>query len=75
MIAYLIKGGPLMIFIGLFSFLAGTFVIIEWLRIREASQNSSKIFSELAQSIQKRDWADAIQISGRYNHPFLKYRP
>lgn len=72
MLTYLIKGGPIMIPIGLLSILAGAFAITAWIRISSASKDTSKIISELSESIQKRDWTRALKTTARYNHPFLK---
>ncbi|MBI3999868.1 MAG: MotA/TolQ/ExbB proton channel family protein, partial [Candidatus Omnitrophica bacterium] len=72
MLTYLIMGGPLMIAIGLCSIAAGAFSIIQWLRFLEASDTSSKPISEIKQSIRRRDWARALQLTGQSDHPFLK---
>ena len=72
MLIYLIKGGPLMIAIGLCSIAAGALAIVQWLRLLEMSDHTSKHVVEIAQAIQKRDWASAVQISDQYDHPFLK---
>ena len=61
-----------MVPIGLCSIAAGTLVIVQWLRIWEMSQRHSEAISQLSQSIQKRDWSRALQISEQHDHPFLK---
>ena len=71
MLNYLIKGGPVMIPIVLCSIAAGTLVIIQWLRILEASQNHSDTRNQIRQSIQRRDWSRVLQIMDQYDHPFL----
>ena len=72
MLIYLIKGGPVMIPIGLCSIAAGTFVIVQWIRIWEISQNHSESLAQIEQAIQKRDWSRALQVCEQRNHPFLK---
>ncbi|MBI4357732.1 MAG: MotA/TolQ/ExbB proton channel family protein [Candidatus Omnitrophica bacterium] len=61
-----------MIAIGLSSIAAGTFAIIEGYRLWQALRDHSKALADLEQPIQKRDWTRALQVSDKYNHPFLK---
>lgn len=61
-----------MIAIGLCSIAAGALSIIQWLRLLETSDNTLKPVNEMAQAIQKREWAQAVQIAEQYDHPFLK---
>ena len=61
-----------MIAIGLCSVAAGSFSISQWLRLRQVSQNKSHSIAEIARSVQKKDWARALRISEKHDHPFLK---
>ncbi len=72
MLIYLIKGGPLMIAIGICSIAAGSFSVLAWLRLRKALTAHSNISAQLYQSIHKKDWMNAYQICQTANHPFLQ---
>ena len=60
-----------MIPIGLCSIAAGAFCVIQWLRLKKTSQDSSKAIAEITKSIQNRDWASALRICEHHDHPFF----
>jgi biopolymer transport protein ExbB len=72
MITYLIKGGPVMIPIGLVSIAAGASVFIGWQRLREASKNAKQAILAIRQVTEKCDWPLALQILNQTPHPLLK---
>ncbi|HLD56257.1 MAG TPA: MotA/TolQ/ExbB proton channel family protein [Candidatus Omnitrophota bacterium] len=72
MITYLIQGGPLMIAIGAGSIAAGAFTVIAWLRLGEASKNTSQTIAKITQATAKRDWPEALQTLKQTAHPFFK---
>ena len=72
MLTYLMKGGPLLIAIGICSIAAGTYCVLQWLRIREANQPRSKWISDLLGAVTKRDWSAATRIAGQSRHPFAQ---
>jgi len=68
---YIIKGGPVLIAIGVVSIAAGSLVFLQWMRLRHIEQEHSKPLQELARLLQKRDWYEALRISQKHHHPFL----
>ncbi|MBI4395274.1 MAG: MotA/TolQ/ExbB proton channel family protein [Candidatus Omnitrophica bacterium] len=72
MLEYLVKGGPVMILIGLASVIALALVIIQWLRFLEISDKNSKPTIEIIHAIKKRDWMRAFELTRQFDHPFLK---
>ena len=72
MLFYLTRGGPLLYVIGLCSVVAGALSIVQWLRLRNASQNFSKAAAEITKAVQKRNWANALGLCEFHRHPFLK---
>lgn len=71
MFFYLIKGGPVLIVIGLCSIAAGAFSVIQWLRLRKTAQDHSQSLGRIVREVEKRDWASALRTCEHNDHPFF----
>jgi biopolymer transport protein ExbB len=71
MILYLMQGGPVLIAILLVSIMGGTLVILQCMRLRQASENHSKPLQELARLARNCDWFESLRVAEKHNHPFL----
>lgn len=68
---YLIRGGPILVVIGILSVIGGALVFIQWHRIRQAERSHGKPLEELGRRFRKRDWFEARRILDQDGHPFL----
>ena len=71
MIAYFIKGGPLLIVIAGLSVVAGTLAILQWLRLMQISSKGNHELHHFIPSIEAQDWDRASEIIERHPHILL----
>jgi len=68
---YLIRGGPILVVIGILSVMGGALVFIQWFRLHQAERRRGKPLEELARLLRKREWFEARRTLDQHGHPFL----